>query len=118
MAVEKKTQNYSLNDKYSFKGTIGDAPKIEKKPPSVVSQILTGWGNLVKSHFVELAPELKAQSTNRLLICNSCDMRNGGTCNPSKTGIHVKTGQEVRGCGCRLAAKALSPGSVCPLGKW
>jgi hypothetical protein len=45
-------------------------------------------------------------------------MRNGGTCNPSKIGIHVKTGQEVRGCGCRLAAKALSPGSGCPLGKW
>ena len=118
MAVEKKTQNYSLNDKYSFKGTIGDAHKVEKKPPSVVSQILTGWGNLVKSHFVELAPELKAQSSNRLLICNSCDMRNGGTCNPSKTGKHVVTGQEVRGCGCRLAAKALSPGSICPLGKW
>jgi hypothetical protein len=45
-------------------------------------------------------------------------MRNGGTCNPNKTGIHVKTGAEIRGCGCRLAAKALSPGSVCPLGKW
>lgn len=118
MATEKKTQNYSLNDKYSFKGTIGDAPKQENKPPSVVSQILTGWGNLVKSHFVELDPELKAQSTNRLLICNSCDMRNGGTCSPSKIGIHVVTGLEVRGCGCRLAAKALSPGSVCPLGKW
>mgnify|MGYP006079378647 FL=1 len=118
MAIEKKTQKYSLNDKFSFKGTIGDAAKTEKKPPNVVSQILTGWGNLVKSHFVELSPELKAQSTNRLLICNSCDMRNGGTCNPNKTGIHVKTGAEIRGCGCRLAAKALSPGSVCPLGKW
>lgn len=118
MASEKKTQNYELNTKFSYKGTVGNKPKPEKKPPSVVNQILTGWGNLVKSHFVELKPELKAQSANRLLICNSCDMRNGGTCNPSKTGIHVKTGQEVRGCGCRLAAKALSPGSVCPLGKW
>ena len=36
----------------------------------------------------------------------------------TKQGIHVVTGQKVRGCGCRLAAKALSPGSVCPLGKW
>ena len=98
MATEKKTQNYTLNDKFSYKGTIGNAPKPEKKPPSVVNQILTGWGNLVKSHFVELSPELKAQS--------------------AKTGKHVVTGQEVRGCGCRLAAKALSPGSVCPLGKW
>tara|TARA_B110000483_G_scaffold109655_1_gene133595 strand:+ start:36 stop:392 length:357 start_codon:yes stop_codon:yes gene_type:complete len=118
MAFEKKTQNYSLNDKFSFKGTIGNEPRPEKKPPSVVSQILTGWGNRIKSHFVELAPELMALSTNRLLACNACDMRNGGTCNPNKTGIHVKTGAEVRGCGCNLAAKALSPGSSCPLGKW
>ena len=52
MASEKKTQNYELNDKFSYKGTVGNKPKPEKKPPSVVNQILTGWGNLVKSHFV------------------------------------------------------------------
>ena len=90
----------------------------QKANPSVVEQILTGWGNLVKSHFVDLEPNLKAESEKRLTTCNSCDMRNGGTCSPNKTGIHVITGEEVRGCGCRLAAKALSPGSVCPLGKW
>ena len=33
-------------------------------------------------------------------------------------GKHVVTGELKKGCGCRLAAKALSPGSECPLGKW
>ena len=112
MAKEHKTTNYS------FQGQIGGSDQPREKKPSVVSQILTGWGNLVKSQFTELDPELKAISANRLLICNACDMRTGGTCNPSKTGIHVVTGEEKRGCGCRLSAKALSPGSECPLGKW
>ena len=121
MAIERKTNIYG--------GTVGSTKRTQtsykpaltpaqQKNPSQIEQILTGWGNLVKSHFVDLAPELKTESEKRLNICNTCDMRNGGTCNPQKTGIHVVTGQEVRGCGCRLAAKALSPGSVCPLGKW
>lgn len=116
MAKEVKTQNYS------FSGTVGggsNTPAPEAvKPPSVLSQILTGWGNLVKSHFTDLPEDLKTMSSNRLLICNSCDMRIGGICDTRKTGIHVVTGEEKRGCGCKLAAKALSPGSVCPLGKW
>lgn len=84
----------------------------------LIEQILTGWGNYIKSHFVELDPELKAEGQKRLEICDPCDMRNGGTCSTQKQGIHVVTGKKVNGCGCRLAAKALSPGSVCPLGKW
>ena len=39
---------------------------------STIEQILTGWGNLVKSHFVDLNPELKAESESRLKKCNSC----------------------------------------------
>lgn len=120
MAIERRT------NKYGFIGSIKKNEAIEPKPltpaqqakPSQIQQILTGWGNLVKSHFVDLPPELKAESEQRLNICNDCDMRNGGTCNPQKTGTHVITGETVNGCGCRLAAKALSPGSVCPLGKW
>ena len=112
MAKEIKTNNYS------FKGSIGNGPKPEPKTPNIVSQILTGWGNLVKSHFVDLDPQLKIISSNRLIICNSCHMRSGGTCDPRKKGIHAVTGEEKTGCGCRLAAKALSPGSECPLGKW
>ena len=85
---------------------------------SKIEQILTGWGNFVKSHFVDLEPSLKEQGQIRLEICDGCDMRNGGTCSTQKEGRHVVTGEMVRGCGCRLAAKALSPSSRCPLGKW
>ncbi len=122
MAKESRTRNFGS-------GTVGNVPKetvfypkpltpAQKAQPSQIEQILTGWGNYVKSHFVDLAPDLKKESEHRLNICNTCDMRNGGTCSTQKEGIHVVTGKKVRGCGCRLAAKALSPGSVCPLGKW
>lgn len=98
--------------------TTEDLVKKQTKPTPLIEQILTGWGNYIKSAFVELDPELKEEGQKRLEICDPCDMRNGGTCSTQKQGIHVVTGQKVRGCGCRLAAKALSPGSVCPLGKW
>ncbi len=128
MAKEERTQ------KYGFRGTVGNVDRksrfFTKKPmppqptpeqlaqPGVMEQIFTGWGNLMKSHFMNLSPELKELGEMRLKLCNGCEMRNGGSCSTSKEGIHVVTGQKVRGCGCRLAAKALSPGSVCPLGKW
>lgn len=91
---------------------------VVKSKTSVIEQILTGWGNYMKSHFVELDPELKAEGQKRLEICDPCEMRNGGTCSTGRQAKHVVTGHLVSGCGCRLAAKALSPGSVCPLGKW
>ena len=85
---------------------------------SNIDQIMTGWGNLVKSHLVDLEPELKKESERRLKICDGCDMRSGGTCSTNKETAHLKTGVMTRGCGCRLAAKALSPESECPVGKW
>ena len=128
MAKDERTQ------KYGFRGTVGNANRksrfFTKKAmppqptpeqlaqPGVMEQIFTGWGNLMKSHFMNLSPDLKTLGETRLKLCNVCEMRNGGSCSTSKEGIHVVTGQKVRGCGCRLAAKALSPGSVCPLGKW
>tara|TARA_B100001287_G_scaffold272331_1_gene273871 strand:+ start:1046 stop:1426 length:381 start_codon:yes stop_codon:yes gene_type:complete len=93
-------------------------PNNEAKPPSQIEQILTGWGNYIKSHFVSLAPELQAEGQRRLEICHSCAMRDRGTCSTQRQARHLKTGEMTRGCGCRLAAKALSPGSVCPIGKW
>ena len=35
-------------------------------------------------------------------------------CVALKEGVHVITGQTVKGCGCGLAAKTLSPTSRCP----
>ena len=131
--AKKVTNNYGLEDaakRYSFNGKIGQVkkeetyqighkkPKGNGKPPSQLEQIFTGWGNYIKSHFVDLSPELKKESEKRLKICHTCDMRNGGTCSTQRMGKHVVTGELKRGCGCRLAAKALSPGSECPLGKW
>lgn len=91
---------------------------VDKSSTPLIEQILTGWGNYVKSHFVELDPILKAEGQRRLEICNGCSMRDRGTCSTARKGKHVATGELKKGCGCRLAAKALSPGSVCPLGKW
>jgi len=45
-------------------------------------------------------------------------MRSGHKCDPGKQGKNVKTGNMVNGCGCNIAAKTMSPGSSCPLGKW
>jgi hypothetical protein len=61
---------------------------------------------------------LKVISEERLKFCDECPMRVGNTCSRSKTGVHVKTGKAVRGCGCNLAAKTLEEGQKCPLGKW
>lgn len=80
--------------------------------------ILEGWGNLVKDEFNMLDSEIKEIASERMLICNSCDIRNGRSCSPERYGIHKKTGKLTNGCGCRIDAKTLSPNSECPLGKW
>lgn len=83
-----------------------------------LSNILTGWGNLVLDTFHLLDPDLQKEAEARLSQCNTCEMRIDNTCNKRQFGTHVKTGEKVRGCGCHLAAKALDPDSSCPLGKW
>ena len=85
---------------------------------SVIKDILTGWGSLIKSHFDNLDNDTKKLSEERLSICDSCDIRLGSICNPSKTGIHVKTGNLRKGCGCNIAAKSMVKHAQCPLGKW
>ena len=132
--AKKVTNNYGLENaakRYSFNGNVSGVPPKKQetyrighkkpagaKPPSQLEQIFTGWGNYIKSHFVDLSPDLKEEGEKRLKICHTCDMRNGGTCSTQRMGKHVVTGELKKGCGCRLAAKALSPGSECPLGKW
>ncbi len=83
-----------------------------------LKEILDGWGNYAKDKLKLLDPAIKQMSKHRLLICDECEMRNFGTCNPTKKGLNVLTGELVSGCGCNLTAKALSPKSKCPLGKW
>ena len=48
---------------------------------TTISNILEGWGNSIKDKFGLLDnPELKAKSEKRLLICNTCSMRDNNTC--------------------------------------
>ena len=83
-----------------------------------LKEILDGWGNYAKDKIKILDPALKQMSKHRLLICDECEMSTFGMCSPLKEGVLVITGQTVKGCGCGLAAKTLSPTSRCPLGKW
>lgn len=95
---------------------------------SKLTEILDGWGNVVKDALGFLDPEIKAEAERRLNICNRCPMRNIRTCDPNLRG-HVitdfdyhgelrKKGSLASGCGCDISAKSLSPGSKCPVGLW
>ena len=83
-----------------------------------IVDILDGWANLVKDRFNRLDKETKELSEERLNICDSCDIRLGSVCNPSKYGVNIQTGKLSRGCGCNIAAKTMVSASRCPLGKW
>lgn len=79
--------------------------------------IISGWANLTLKELNLLSPQIRELGEKRLKICDSCPVRTGNICDPKKT-ILNKNGDRVRGCGCQLSAKALSPGSKCPAGKW
>ena len=118
MASEDKTQNFNE-----------DLNKINNTPPpssietpqeetSQISQILSGWGNRFKDVFGLLDAETKEISRLRLIHCNSCYMRTNNSCDPRKQMKNNITGEVVKGCGCNISAKSMSPHSICPLGKW
>lgn len=83
-----------------------------------LKEILDGWGNVVKDKFGTLNEEIKIMAQIRLEQCNTCSNRNGNMCDPTRKIKHIVTEQMVRGCGCNLTAKTLSPDSECPAGKW
>jgi hypothetical protein len=85
---------------------------------SKVSEILEGWGNVIKDSFGTLDPGIKSLSKSRMLMCDDCEIRVGNVCAPYKQGKHIETGEMTGGCGCALIAKTLSLDSECPLGKW
>jgi len=116
MPIEKRTQSYS-EDLRKAAQELGLTNKVNTNS-SQIKQIFTGWANVVKDKFNMLDEKTKALAEARIKICNECDLRIGGTCSPHKTGPHIETGVETKGCGCGLAAKTLSPNSHCPLAKW
>ena len=85
---------------------------------SQINEILTGWGNIVKDYFNALDPVTKLISKRRLEICHVCHMRDGNFCSKKRLGENIITGEQTKGCGCNLSAKAVSPESQCPLSKW
>jgi hypothetical protein len=85
---------------------------------SQIREILTGWGNLALDKLGKLDESTQQLAARRMLKCDGCHMRNNNTCDPTRTGTHIHTLQEHKGCGCNLSAKTLSPDSECPLGKW
>ena len=85
---------------------------------SKLNEIINGWANVVKDRIGTLDPKLKLMAENRLILCNSCDMRVNNTCSTKKVGINIITKKETNGCGCNISAKTLSPQSKCPLSKW
>lgn len=84
----------------------------------VIKNIIEGWANYVKDRFDALPDDIKYLSEARLVMCDGCEIRSGGSCDPSKSGKHIVTGETASGCGCHIAAKSMSPSSQCPLGKW
>jgi hypothetical protein len=121
MASEKRTQSYGDKKVEIAKKFNIPTPQpilTPEEQPSQINQIFTGWANYIKDKFDSLDPEVKALSEKRLVHCDNCHMRTSHKCDPRKVGTHVETGQQIHGCGCNIAAKTMSPGSSCPLGKW
>jgi len=84
---------------------------------SQLNEIINGWANVVKDKIGTLDPKIKQLAENRLLLCNSCNMRIENTCSTKRVGINKITKKETTGCGCNISAKTLSPESKCPLRK-
>jgi hypothetical protein len=83
-----------------------------------ISHIIEGWANVVKDKFNALDPATKDLAARRIQHCDVCYLRTGNKCDPSRKGMNLKTGKIEKGCGCNIAAKALSKHSKCPLDKW
>ena len=93
------------------------------------SETLEGWGNSIQDKFNLLNdPDLKAKSEKRLLICNTCPLRDNNTCSRKRQGECVEDflykdqprfkGEFYNGCGCNLSSKSLVNEILCPLNKW
>ena len=77
-----------------------------------------GWLNYVKYVQQTLDSQIKEMADYRLAICDQCPVRQKDFCSVIQYTTHVITGEKVRGCGCPLLPKTLSPESACPAGKW
>lgn len=69
-----------------------------------LSNIATGFGNLLKSKLIVLDDEKEKLGKKRISVCNSCEFKSkANTC---------------KKCGCFLPAKVLSVNDKCPIKLW
>lgn len=92
---------------------------------SKLKEIIDGHVNELKSLVGVEDVEDSKVFDKRAIICSSCPLKTGNTCNPKKY-LNPQT-MEVserprrgfyKGCGCRLSAKQKSKNSKCPAGLW
>ena len=85
---------------------------------SKINEILSGWANVIYGNLGLLDDETRLMAQQRLEICNPCPVRLNNSCSPQIEIQNVVSGEMVKGCGCNIAAKTLSPQSSCPASKW
>lgn len=93
-----------------------------------LKNIAEGCGNLFLSQINKLPQETEIIAHSRIIICDTCNIRNKSICSQQLTGIVERDflygqqkrikGQKVNGCGCNLWCKTMSMQENCPLGKW
>lgn len=72
-----------------------------------IRNIIEGWSNDILNEFGLLSVEKKRLAIDRLLICDTCDVRTNKICDKRKGG-----------CGCPIKKKVMAIHDSCPLRKW
>lgn len=82
------------------------------------SGIIKGWfRKLILKPFNILPQHEILQSKIRKSFCDNCPLNTNGWCDSSKEAEDIN-GEIVKGCGCELEAKQLSPKEHCPRLLW
>jgi hypothetical protein len=83
-----------------------------------MKKIVQGWANLARFHTGDLDPEIENMAAERLEKCEDCPARRLFFCSILVRVPHAEDERLVRGCGCMITPKVLSPDSSCPAGHW
>lgn len=74
---------------------------------SILSEIYAGWKNFIFEN-----PKVEAEAKRRIEICAGNEEKQLKKCD------HFRDNKTCAKCGCYMPAKARSPKSTCPAGKW
>lgn len=84
----------------------------DKLDYSKIKEIVSGWYHYTLLKLGYADKETKEMAEQRLLICDTCEIRSGSICSA------YRSIDGVIGCGCPILPKSLSLSSKCPLNKW